>query len=566
MARWRGWTTGGRASRTGVGFALAIAFVPLSAIRPVAAQSTSASAPESQLANEARAETDWPLLGAGGDEHAWLLIPRREDPTAAGRAAATRANLYHLPGDEPAGTVFAAPGHRVGASPVAMAARRNRLILVFEAQPARSEGQDGEKVRPVRLVETTGLAAGEVYRYSPADRYTVLAAMPGDGRLAGLIDSAAGPVALLRPADDAADRADSQPASRLLRLRDGEWKPIDLPSDIDESSQWRLTHVDDRIALYELRAEGGARLWRRDEGGEGPAVWTSEPIASIEPDAVLLAGEHGLFAVRRDSAGDVRIVLLRGESAYETATIADVPPEHATLRLGETVIAAWIDEEAGGRLRLAVVSALHGRTLHRGEPRMPSPIRPEDVRFLALLLGALMLGVLVFLLRPESLSGEATVPAGWAPAPPSKRLIAAAIDLTVSGVAASLIWRAPLSESLDLRYLLLLQGGGAWPVLTTLGLTLAHSAVSERLWGRTLGKAIARCRTVSVSGARPALWQSATRNAVKLVAPPLTALLLLDPLRRHPGDVLSGTLVIARADSQEPDASESDSDSDSGEA
>lgn len=506
---------------------------------------------ESAVAADDDRASQWRLIGAGEAEHAWLLIPRTTSAGMENGQERTYANLYHLPATEPPGSVFKAPGHRVAAPPAAMTAWRDRLTLVYEPRSARGagEGDASGSVRPVRSVETSQRSVGDLHRYIPADRYTVRESLPGGGRLAGFVETAAGPAALLRTKRDDAEDEPAVNNTRLLRLRDGEWRPIDLPKDFDESSHWRLVRADERIALYENRDGGGARLWRPAPSDETESLeWTSEPIAAVEPNTKLFAGPRGLLAVQRDSDGVARIVLLRDGFEYETARIEDLPDDHALFRLDETIVTAWVDKEADGRLRLAVVSAVSGRTLHRGFARVPPPIRPEDVRFLALLLGALLLGVLVFVLRPESLSGEASVPGGWAPAPPARRFAAVAIDLTVSGLAASLIWSAPLGEALDLRYLVLLQGGGAWPVLTALGLTLAHSAPAEWLWGRTLGKAIVRCRTVSTTGGGPALWQAATRNAVKLAAPPLTALLLIDPLRRHPGDVLSGTLVLARAD------------------
>jgi hypothetical protein len=46
---------------------------------------------------------------------------------------------------------------------------------------------------------------------------------------------------------------------------------------------------------------------------------------------------------------------------------------------------------------------------------------------------------------------------------------------------------------------------------------------------------------------RPTLVQALVRNAVRWLAPPLAALVLFDPNWRHPGDVLSRTVVLTAA-------------------
>ena len=60
--------------------------------------------------------------------------------------------------------------------------------------------------------------------------------------------------------------------------------------------------------------------------------------------------------------------------------------------------------------------------------------------------------------------------------------------------------------------------------------------------------------TGSVRVTEPAVWQAVTRSAIRFPLFPLTALLLMDPNWRHPGDVLARTVVIERAqDPEEPE-------------
>ena len=73
-----------------------------------------------------------------------------------------------------------------------------------------------------------------------------------------------------------------------------------------------------------------------------------------------------------------------------------------------------------------------------------------------------------------------------------------------------------------------------------------HSALGEWLFGRTIGKAITRCRTATLKGERPRLWQASLRSLVKLLFPPFALFMFLDARRRHPGDLVSGTVVLQR--------------------
>ena len=111
-----------------------------------------------------------------------------------------------------------------------------------------------------------------------------------------------------------------------------------------------------------------------------------------------------------------------------------------------------------------------------------------------------------------------------------------------------------MTEAIDPSYLFFMDGGDNWPVMTSLGIYFVHGVLAEWLIGRTAGKALLRCRVSSTRGSKMKFWQAAARNLVKVMAPPLVALVLIDPNRRHPGDLLGGTLVISPAEAEdEPD-------------
>jgi len=505
-------------------------------VAPAAAQPAEAgSAPESE----------WRLRGAGSERRGWLLLP--SDMGAAGPGQA--GLLYHLPTEAPPGTVRRAPGHAVAEPPLALAAFADQITLVFPAPPANNEAEAGsDRNRPVRSVRVAGRDASGTFRFEPVGRLRVLPSLPSDAPLLGFAHAEPGPAALL--GSDGATRV------QLLVLDDGAWRESPLPPNLRFQRIDMLT-LDARLALVTIGDSGSAALWRRTRAEDGSSKWASEPIAAPPPTARLLGvGGQIVTLSQRTNDGQIDVGLLSGETVRPLARVDGVPEAHAGFVVGEDVAIAWVDEEADGRLRLAMVSSVTGRIVYQGFARVAAPVSAEDLRFLALLLGAVMLGVLVFVLRPESLARATHPPPGFAPAEPGRRLVAAAVDLLAGGLASAAIWNAPLGETLNPAYIFLLQGGGAAPVLTTIGVTFLHSVPAEWRTGRTLGKFLTGSRTVRIDGARPALWQAAARTAIKLAAPPLTALLLLDPLRRHPGDVIAATLVVIPAPPPESEEAE----------
>jgi uncharacterized RDD family membrane protein YckC len=492
------------------------------------------------------------VLGAGGASHAWVVLQDDPEPTPDGEEAEPITWLYHLPGDaeEPGGALRV---KRLRLKPEALAASGARLLLVFPSesggQEGGSEAQEGGaegsgEVRGQRLVRTVSVApraARGLYTYTPSDRLAALPSLPGDPALIDVVATRLGGVALLEQ-----NEGDTP---KVLALSDLEWREAPLPEDWPEGASARLTLDREQAALLAIPTDPGAeaRLWRLEkERGESPAWSDPEPAPRPAEGERLVGAPTAIVGASRTAEGDVALRLLRSARWMELATIEDVPEAFSAMALGDDVALAWMgDEEEVERLHVAFVSISSGSVIYRGPARSASPVSVEDLRVLALLLAAIMATVIIFVLKPAAANAEVRLPSDVVMAGFLMRLVAACLDLAPGIFIASALYDAPVAEILATPI-----GGGAaiglTPFLTALGIMLLHSAASEALTGRTIGKWAMRLRTVSIDGGgRPSLWQAFARNLVKVIAPPVIILVALDPNRRHPGDLVTGTAVVS---------------------
>ncbi len=336
---------------------------------------------------------------------------------------------------------------------------------------------------------------------------------------------------------------------RLRALVRNTWREIDLPA----GAEARLVRAMGASLAVLGRDESGAGMWRLD-AIEG--AWRREALHEDALDPAVIALPTGLVLPERTGSG-VTLRLVRGERAHDLAHIETVGAEPAVARLGDNVAVFWTDGESPGRLSLAVVSGVTGRVLFEGPVRFGPPLTPADLRMVGFLLSAVMLGVLLFLLKPET-PAQATPPTGTRLADLPRRALAGIIDVVLAGGLSASVFNVGVAEAIDASQLLLLSGADSWPVLVTTGIYLLHGTIAEAVWGRTIGKAVAGCRVASTRGDKVRLWQSAVRNLVKTLVPPLVALVIIDPNRRHPGDLLGGTIVVTPNDEADQSAPPSD--------
>lgn len=519
------------------------------------------------------------LPSAGGREHGVLALPTILNPPPKPPRltpgppepmppeAEDDADIYHLPASQPPGTVR--PGPHLSRTPLLMAARDARIVMVYpspsaEDPPAVRAGSGAK--RRVESMTIASVTEG-MYAFEPVGREPeALASLPGWGTVEGLVVLPLGPAALLRDA-----RGAEAPA--LLVLRGVEWSPAPLPDGPDAALPWRLLALRDRVALVEVPRQGeSARVWwalakdlqaaASEEALTGP-LWRQGSMAAPRASESLLAAGGQIIAASRADSDTVRLRMLRvaegaepdGEphpsaeaAAYDLIDVPGVGSHYAVIPTGDRVNVVWM-RDSDRRLLVHSVSATTGRVLHEGFARTEPLVTGAELQRMVLLLGTVLLTILLFVLRPEAADRQViTLPDGAALSDPWRRIAAAMIDLLIPMALCAWVFGVPASDmaaamvfssSASLR--------GFVVFLLAVSLTVAHSALGEAAGGRTLGKALTACRSVSVSGATPSVWQALVRNTLKWLFPPLAMLMLVDPSRRHPADVAAKTVVIVRA-------------------
>lgn len=438
-----------------------------------------------------------------------------------------RINLI-FPGNEPGTFLF---GTDVARLPAAISAGGVRTLMVFEIPGG---------TRPVRH---------GVVRMAPGDRLVgvelrTLPSLPGDGTLAGVASTSQGDFALLMDLQfpltgEDPERFSFQPA--LLVLTPTKWERVALPEGIDRAHEWRLVSIGPAPAIVEHRAAEKARVWvRHDDGSWSAQLW------SIPRDARSIAPSAGGLVVERPlDGGDMAFSFVRGESVVPRGGLEDCPQDHAFAVSGDRILVVGVDRSGSDPRLYSALLGRDGAVEYSGDLRPISPISRRDIETLAVLVASAALTTVLFLLRiGHEAQTVIRIPVGFALAPTWKRVGAAVIDLAPAMFGVLWFWPAPASGSsmsdLTMAY-------GPWPPLTVGAIFFLHSTVGEWLFGRTIGKTIAGCRTVSTkTGRRPTLMQAAGRNFVKVACPPLAMVQAMSPGRPEPWGF--STTVIIRAE------------------
>ena len=416
----------------------------------------------------------------------------------------------------------------------------------------RPIGGGDEAWRPIRALETP-LAAVAVLRGD-------LALVEADGGWllirAGRLVTGPPPPGPLRDVAAVGDTLYATGDAAAFYRFDGQtWEPLpDVPAP-----DARLVGTADGV----IAVAGGeaVRLWQWaggasdgdvSEGGawdELPAPQAAGRVLPVAlPDAVALVvpGTPGRLLTLRDGAW----------SAAELA--GDARSAEAAVWAGGALRLLGRDE--GGNITETVFDA-DGQPVRAAEA-LEVRERPDAPPWPNWLVLALLVAVSLaaWQMRPPVVR-PAT--AQVAPAPPGRRLAAAAIDLGVSWL--------PVTWLLGAAYPV----AGATPVATALValgagfiVHLAYMLLTEIALGRSPGKLALRLAVVGLDNrlaGRRALW---TRNVMRVVdvwpvGLPLL-MVLVTPLRQRLGDVTAGTLVVpaATVDRSAPPDTPADADAD----
>ncbi len=491
--------------------------------------------------------------GPGAEGHGWLVVGPESAP-----------KIVHVP---PRGSVDVGGGRllsgnggtvrlaaRLNAMPEAVAAEGRKVYLIFPT------GANGKRL--VLRASVSPAPVGNLWELEQQERLDAMPSLEAAGTLCGLVATDLGLAALIR--DESAAKA------TLWLLRAGVWSEADVP-ELESKGGLRLVPTPQGLRLLAWSGQG-AVLWRGVAGGsdKSPTIeWTRTPLAALglNPDQAPLnpcwmAGAL-VFGVRAESGLELREA--RSSGVRTLATLPEVGARFAMTGLPQSgrIMVVWtepkpgaVQPEAGKPVPepvylLREVSVHTGRTLYAGAPAEAWPFSRLEFRLLALLLMAVVVGVLLFVLRPDQGDAAVLLPQGCALAGPWQRAVAGGIDLAFAWVI--------VSSSLGVTFESLLYpvlGARLVPViLLVIGVACFHCTLGEWLSGRSIGKVITGCRVVVVgatgdpgAGERspesPAFGAALIRNLVRWGVPPLGMAGLASPNGRHRGDLLARTAVV----------------------
>lgn len=483
-----------------------------------------------------------PHLGAGSSSVAWFVTRRSGESPA----------LVLMMREDPIGSIR--PGIALEPLPQAISALGMELLAVyapFEPGDAASVEDAPETstrvLRAVRRFEAQAITPNQTIIRGPR----ALPPIEGPGRLVGIVNTPT-PAVLIEHDGEL----------RMLLLERGAWKQTRLPDDLEDDAALKLLPITGRPAIL-AHAPGSNEAWIHQympgEEDTSPAEWNSRVLA-FPPDAErVVVVDDQIFAIARgESPDEVRIDAVRSESTITRARLSGVPGEFRVFGLANAIVLAWDASEGEATAPMIAAVGLDGRILRQGAPAtIVGPVTAEDVQLLLLVLASIFLTAVIFIARPGSrYESTFTIPVNTALAPPSRRTLAAMIDLApglalgislASGVLP--VWGAE-------RWI----EGFVGVLLVLAVVTILHAGLSEAFTGRTLGKWICRCWTVSHNGGKPSLVQSFGRNSAKILCPPLALLTVLAPYAPNPGSFATRVVVKVPPESaSEPGSGGSDS-------
>lgn len=325
------------------------------------------------------------------------------------------------------------------------------------------------------------------------------------------------------------------------------------------------------LSMVELREQGSVRIGRV----EG------------------VAREASVTAVGRAGGGSGLAFLWMGTASGAEASAAksgekgaEKGAEIGAGNAGATAGGAKKSGSSSPRLMVCEV-ALNGQEVFRGPALLADGRFKREVESLAVLLLMVMVAVVLFVVRGDA-QARLALPDGYELADPMRRLMGAVIDYLPAALLASWLRGTPLGQTL-MPVPFVNTGYDPGAILLAMGIAWVHTTAFEWMIGRSIGKVLTGTRVMSVSapagkekgrvvrgsgdaegdvagedgagasaamsarGARAetlgvtdrvGLWACAVRNFVRWVAPVLGMFVLVDPSRRHPGDMAARTVVV----------------------
>lgn len=447
----------------------------------------------------------------------------------------------------------------LSSAPEVIASWENRLWLGFPAKGGQGVARDVFTMQ-VQKEPTLGM-----YLPVPSGRLDIASPLPGLGQLVAFEGALEGPVALLVPFDRAGVIGGPHSIAaepnlehpRLLQLRQDAWVDLGLPEDFAASNQIVLavSSAGDEITLIAPGSIPGECLrFDRDQAGN----WNCSKIdLDIRRLRSAVSIRRQIAVVLADgAAGQASIAYLRGGSL---APLTQFPlPSGAwdVIGLDDRLQLAtlWSD----GRPALQDIDPLTG-VVGIERSMEVQPLAAGRLWQVTLLLAFSVSGMLlVFVIRPGARSVSVPFPKGKSAAPLSMRFCALAIDMIPAGVATMALLNCSLTQLLTTP-MFTIDLEESVPYLLMIGLTMAHSAVSELTWKTTFGKRVMGIEILSADGDPIGRRRLLVRNIVKMVVlllPPLAVFVAVNPNMQGLPELASRSVLVRSTPPEEAGSSE----------
>ena len=479
------------------------------------------------------------------DSHAWVII--KDHPSRPGRGRAVLVHIAPRTGELPAEIGSAQLARTLDQYPLAVGAWGERVYLAFN-------GVDDNRQAVVRVRSVRAMRQGFGWVFEPSDRFTPHPALRHTGGVASI---AAGDNTIVLVVTTAEGRFE------VFALVRNDWLPVTLPA----------LGPDARVEAWPT--PGGVSIGVIEDGVlsahelslESDQAILGEPrrLGQIPATATLCTVGAAAFATER-AEESLSAFCIDGDRPTQVARL-DMPAEARFAPVsarGPRLFALWWEDphRADGApslptLRTVEVSLGSGAVLYEGPLPTSKFISADEFRMLAMLLMAVVIGVLIIVLRSDSDEEAVPLPPGFALAEPSRRVVATGIDFVIAAWIVSISYGVGFWDLVSLK--LLFMSDGAWTAIpATFVVGGVIGTLSEWLSGRSVGKLLTGMRVIAVgTGAtesrRVPLMKSLARNTVKWFFPPVAALAAIDSQGRHRGDRMAGVIVAIKIDPEGPE-------------
>ena len=486
-----------------------------------------------------------PPTSQNPDSHAWVILNDHASRPGSGTAV-----LIHIPprtGDLPATVGSAQLVRTLDQKPDAVSAWGKEVFLAFKGM-----GPDENPVVRIRSMHTVRQGLGWVYH--PPDRFTPHPALKHEGTIAHLA-AAEGLIAVVMSSPDAADE--------VFVLVRNKWQQLDLTPQGD-TSQILVWNTPKGISIG-TRTQALLKAQSLKIADKKTVLSPQQIIGTITDNAQPWAVGAGIYAIERTES-KLQISEIGSADNISIARF-DLKPQAAitpVFAAGPRIMALWWQRPTQNEktpplpiLHTLEVSLASGQTLFNGPLPVSEVLSLEEFRMLALLLTAVVIGVLVIVLKGDLDQDAVPIPKGTALAEPSRRFIATAIDFAVATAVVASLYGVGFWQLITLQVLIV--SGASWTAIPAIFITGALiGTITESLSGRTLGKFLTGTRVVPQGNYElPAppigLRRAFIRNAIKWIFPPVAALAAVDENGRHRGDQISKLVVIVEIEPQGPE-------------